>query len=376
MTDLNRLKVSLTKHNAHKVARLLKDGSAAEVLNRLHEVHADAAQARKNLSASSGDKLPPVWESVQSLGPDAVDALVLVGIVFSHGDLIKAMAGASDRDGFLGRIDRGRHLEGKAYTNFARIIDQLGYAAKVERRGIAFNLKGMFEIPGLGPLVGELLELKLMDAGWDRSNSFLDEATRLSVHDIFGVAPDELKAWFLTGTRPPAAAPTLSARDQQFFEDVTEGPSRREFVFRSGHAEREVEPVERAASAKSRANRLHNEIQNKLYAYLKAHIGAANVGTELETGSGTSVDVATKRRGKITFYEIKTGASVRSSIRQALPQLLEYAFWPDQRRADELTIVSHLPLTRDSDLYIQFLRSQFKMPITYRQFDLERGKLC
>lgn len=376
MTDLGRLKVSLTKHNAHKVSRLLKDYKASEVFERLEEVHAEVAQARKNLSTLPGDALPPVWEKVRALGDDAIDALVLVAIIFSHEDLILGMGEATDRQGFTGRIERGNQLAGKAYTNFARIIEQLGYATKLEYGGVTFSLKPMFDIPGLGPLVAELLELKLAEAKWDRSNSLPNEVARLGFQKVFGVTADEIKAWLTVGAQPIAAGSTLSSKDQEFFQDGTEGPSRKAFKFKSGHTERDVEPVTRSASPKSKANQLHNELQNKLHAHLRDELGAASVGTELDTGSGTTIDVATRHGGKTTFYEIKTGSSVRSNIRQAMPQLLEYAFWPEEHRAEELIIVSHLPITADAKRYLRFLRKQFSLPISYQQFDLKKSALC
>lgn len=73
MTDLARLKVSLTKHNAHKIAWLLKDYKPEEVFGRLGEVHAETAQARKNLSILPGDNLPPVWTKVKALGLSVVE---------------------------------------------------------------------------------------------------------------------------------------------------------------------------------------------------------------------------------------------------------------------------------------------------------------
>jgi hypothetical protein len=375
MTDLDRLTVSLTKHNAHKVAGLLKDHAAAGVFDRLDEVHAERTQARKNLSTLPDDTLPPVWSKVQKLGEDAIDALVLVAIIFSHRDLIKAMQAASGRDGFSGRIERGKQLEGKAYTNFVRIIDQLGYATRLAYEGVTFSLKGMFEIPGLGPLVSELMELKLMEARWDRSNSVAEEANKLGLHDVFGVSPEEMSKWLRSDAQPAAAGPTLLPKDERFFQQENEGTTAKEFEFKPGHEERDVDPIARSGSPRSNANRLHNEIQNKLYIYLESKCGAKNVGTEVDTGSGTTIDVVTQSADKVTFYEIKTGSSVRASIRQALPQLLEYAYWPDKRRAHELVIVSHLPITGAADRYINFLRREFDLPLSYKQFDLKTNSL-
>ena len=108
---------------------------------------------------------------------------------------------------------------------------------------------------------------------------------------------------------------------------------------------------------------------------MKAKIGAPNVGTEVNTGSGTAVDLVTQKGGVTTFYEIKTGASVRASIRQAIPQLLEYAYWPNSTRADKLVIVSHLPITKAAEKYLDFLRGKFALPIIYQQFDLSKKAL-
>jgi hypothetical protein len=375
MTDLNRLKVSLTKHNAHKVARLLKNYPAGEVFGKLNEVAAEPAQARKNLSTLPGDALPPVWTKVQKLGSDAVDALVLLAIIFSHRDLIAAMSQASRRQGFSGRIERDNQLVGKAYTNFVRIVDQLGFATKVEPKGVTFNLKSMFGISGLGALVRELLELKLVEAKWDGANGLPREATRLDFHKVFGIKPKELRAWLSLDARPAAAAPAITAKDEEFFQAETEGSATGAFEFKPGHVERDVDPVTRSASAKSTVNRLHNDIQNRLYAHLKKRLGSKSVGTELDTGSGTAVDVVTRHRGKTIFYEIKTAPSVRACIRQALPQLLEYAFWPADQRADELVIVSHLPPTAAAKRYVEHLRRKFNLPLSYKQFDVDADVL-
>ena len=164
-------------------------------------------------------------------------------------------------------------------------------------------------------------------------------------------------------------------KDLQFFHDDAEGAAAKKFKFKPGHTERDVDPIERPASPESKANRLHNEIQNKLYRHLVDKFGAASVGTEQDTGSGTAVDVVTQHGARTTFYEIKTGDAVRTNIRQALPQLLEYAFWPSEERADELIIVSHRPLTGVAGRYLRILQEKFAMPISYKQFDLSKNAL-
>lgn len=375
MTDISRLKVSLTKHNAHKISSLLKKYRASQILDKLDEVHAEKAQAHKNLSVQSGNKVPDVWAKAKKLGDNAIDALVLVGIIFSHHQLISAMINASSRSGFSGRIERDKQLVAKAYTNFVQIIDQLGYATKRDYDGASFNLRSMFKIPGLGPLVGELLGYKLAAANWNRASTIADEAIAQNFHRVFGITSKELKDWVSSDAQPQAAGTQLLPKDEEFFQAEDEGNAPKAFEFRPGHEERSVEPINRNASARTKANRLHNDIQNRLYAHLKTKLGAANVGTEIDTGSGTAIDVASREEGKVTFYEIKTNKSVRASIRQAIPQLLEYAYWPGEKRADELVIVSHLPITKSAERYLNFLRDQFKLPLSYRQFDITKNAL-
>lgn len=375
MTDLSRLKVSLTKHNAHKVATLLRKYGAAQLLENLDEVHAEEAQARKNLSVQAGDKVPEVWDKVKKLGEDAIDALVLIGLIFSHHELIQAMANASSRAKFSGRIERGKQLDQKAYTNFARILDQLGYAARLDNKGVTFDLKPMFEIAGLGPLVHELLSLKLEAAKWEKVNTVEQEAVALKFHEVFGVTGPELQKWLSTSTQPAGSTSPLLAKDEEFFNAEDEGAIAKPFEFKPGHVERSVEPISKAASAKTKANQLHNDIQNKLYLHLCDEVGAKNVGTEIDTGSGTAIDAATNLPEEITFYEIKTANSVRACIRQAIPQLLEYAFWPKDNRADRLVIVSHLPVTKAAERYLEHLREKFNLPIFYQQFSLKTNKL-
>lgn len=374
MTDLSLLKVSLTKHNAHKISRLLKKYSAEMVLGRLHEVHAEVAQAHKNLSVTGG-KIPVVWAKAKRLGDEAIDALVLVGIIFSHADLIATMLEASDRSPGRGRIERDVHLSGKAYTNFSRIIDQLGFATRLEYAATTFDMRSMLKITGLGPLVAELLGHKLKAARWNGRGTVADEAVLQNFHKIFGASATNFKKWLVGDVEPSVANLPLLPKDEEFFQAAADREELQPFKFRAGHTKRSIENIARKATGKIEAIQLHNLIQNNLYRYFCKEMGAQFVGTEISTGNGTTVDLVTNYNNKITFFEIKTSASIRTSIRQALPQLLEYAYWPSEQRADELVIVSHLPVTESARRYLACLKQKFKLPVLYCQFDLEKNTL-
>ena len=105
-----------------------------------------------------------------------------------------------------------------------------------------------------------------------------------------------------------------------------------------------------------------------MYEYLILDNSPENVSTENDTGSGTSVDVVLKDGEDFVFYEIKTAKTVKQSIRQALPQLMEYAYWPDKDKASRLVVVSHLPTNAVAEKYLETLRDRFGIPIYYEQF--------
>jgi hypothetical protein len=109
---------------------------------------------------------------------------------------------------------------------------------------------------------------------------------------------------------------------------------------------------------------------------LAAEFGADNVGTELDSATfGTSVDLVVRTGTDFDFYEIKTSISVKKCLRQAIAQLLEYAFWPDQTRARRLIVVAQAKVTTDAKKYLSHLRTTVGVPIYYASIDMERGKV-
>lgn len=88
MTNLNSLRVSLTKHGAHKIALLLRTFDSTKVLKHLKNsvpgINIDRVQAIKNFSAGTDEIVPDLWDEVRAMGPEAIDGLVLIAIISSH----------------------------------------------------------------------------------------------------------------------------------------------------------------------------------------------------------------------------------------------------------------------------------------------------
>lgn len=112
-----------------------------------------------------------------------------------------------------------------------------------------------------------------------------------------------------------------------------------------------------------------NQIKRILYEKLKYETGL-KLGDEIPSGNGGKIDlVGSLPLGEFDFYEIKPAIFARHAIREALPQLLEYAFRRGGKSARRLIIVSQAPLDRDSDDFLATLRAK-GFPIHYQQVSL------
>jgi hypothetical protein len=139
------------------------------------------------------------------------------------------------------------------------------------------------------------------------------------------------------------------------------------FEFRPGFAPRPPSTTASLAARKLDINLRHNALQEALYHRLADKYGAENVGVELPSGIGTSIDVVVRHKGKFHFYEIKTAQSPRVCLRQALGQLLEYAFWPGSQEAIRLVVVGESALDQEGTEYLRILKRRFSLPVEYEQ---------
>ena len=115
----------------------------------------------------------------------------------------------------------------------------------------------------------------------------------------------------------------------------------------------------------------HKKIQMALYKHLCQEVGHDNVQVERPVPSGL-VDAAVRHNGKESFYEVKVVSDIRSCMREALGQLLEYAHWPSADHASELIVVGEAEVDADSRAYLQFLRQRFGLPLWYCRIDMNR----
>jgi hypothetical protein len=148
-------------------------------------------------------------------------------------------------------------------------------------------------------------------------------------------------------------------------------PGETRFNFRAGCAPKLSATTASYAERALDVNLRHNLLQVALYRNLVAEYGPDNVGTEVPTGVGTIIDLVVRRPNDYWFFEIKTFESPRACIREALGQLLEYAFWPGSSAASRFVVVGESPIDNDVLEYCRRLRERFSLPIEYLQLALE-----
>lgn len=117
----------------------------------------------------------------------------------------------------------------------------------------------------------------------------------------------------------------------------------------------------------------HNDLQYALCVELANEYGKQNIAEEVPNGAGGFIDVVRRIDSNFVFYEIKTSASPRSCIREAIGQLLEYSYWPNTIEPEEIIVVGPNALDAEGIKYINKLRDSFSLPIEYKHVELVEG---
>ena len=125
-------------------------------------------------------------------------------------------------------------------------------------------------------------------------------------------------------------------------------------------------------------NLLHEEMKGNIHRQLEKLYSGTNVkvGTENNTGHGTAIDIVVNDPiNGFSFYEIKTGSSALSCIRQALGQIVEYCYYPTNHNAAKLIIVSPHSVDVNIQLYMKHLRKVLGIEIYYQPYSTTNGIL-
>jgi hypothetical protein len=137
------------------------------------------------------------------------------------------------------------------------------------------------------------------------------------------------------------------------------------FNFQPGHKSKKSNTSATYAERELSVALRHNDIQENLVKHLRRLHGHDSVQTEAPNGIGGRVDLVLRLDSEYELYEIKVGTDIRSNIRCAIGQLLEYTFWPGTIKAQKLVIVSDADETPESKTYLKSLTQRLGIPVEY-----------
>ena len=109
---------------------------------------------------------------------------------------------------------------------------------------------------------------------------------------------------------------------------------------------------------------LHDEIKEKLYLQLSKEYGSENVGTEISIGK-KKIDLVVKNSDSYNIYEIKTDPDVRICIREAIGQIIDYAYFECNDNINKMTIVGPTKINQEAYEYLENIRIKHNLPIYY-----------
>ena len=262
------------------------------------------------------------------------------------------------------------------------------------RYGVAFSLETSKTLPRLEPMIPKICRFNVFVT--ERSENLPgfvmwyhdDNKNYLSDDRQVGPIPDELVksgVFIMLGTR-------VSIDDVDVREILAVFDSLLP-LYRYVEGEEEVPPyvipsefnpgcptfIERTAARQTGQTidvaLRHNTLQMALYKHLCQEAGDDNVQMERPLALGVRVDAVVRCKGREAFYEVKVASTVRSCVRAALGQLIEYCHWPSADRANEVIVVGEAELDSDSGAYLDLLRRKYGLPIWYRRIDIENDVL-
>lgn len=138
--------------------------------------------------------------------------------------------------------------------------------------------------------------------------------------------------------------------------------------FRPGHTSRSASGEVESQAQRRTIEYRQNVIQDRLVQLLRDRYGHDSVATEHATGTGGRADALVEHGdGSRELYEIKPATSAASAVRQAVGQLLEYAYRRNGLHPAALHIVSDAPLDEVTQEYLQTLEARFGLRFGYLQ---------
>jgi hypothetical protein len=280
------------------------------------------------------------------------------------------------------------HVGGREGLQFNIGIDPFGHNDL--RYGIAFSLEPSMSYPSIEPILpkvqlfNDYLRQNPAEFGdlwmWHHMNG-----ERSPLRRPTAVVPDIVQTGSfifmgeLARSDDPPYSDMLNLLDRLmplWLYTETKGFSAHDFSkalrpLRSGRPERQTFASATLPERHLDINLRHNALQASLVNELIDEFGEGAVGWEEPAPGGGMIDVMVMLPARTILYEIKTAATARGCIREALGQLLDYGFWSGASATTHLCVVGEPEPDASTEQYLERLSMNFPAPISYRQITVD-----
>jgi hypothetical protein len=110
----------------------------------------------------------------------------------------------------------------------------------------------------------------------------------------------------------------------------------------------------------------HGRMKDILTEQLSSKSGVESVQREYSLEDDRRIDLVVERENGRWFYEIKPYDTPRECLREAMGQLLEYAYWSGSEVPECLVVVGKSELEEEGKAYLSTLKEQFSLPLEYQ----------
>lgn len=129
---------------------------------------------------------------------------------------------------------------------------------------------------------------------------------------------------------------------------------------------KDVQPQKRTGHRSYIASQKHNLLQEALKKKLIVKFGKGSVKVE-----ENYVDVKLITPSSITFYEVKSASYASDCIKDALGQLLSYAFSDSEKKKKKIVVVGQYPPNENELMFIEFIKEILDIEFNYEHIGLD-----
>jgi hypothetical protein len=110
----------------------------------------------------------------------------------------------------------------------------------------------------------------------------------------------------------------------------------------------------------------HERMKDILAERLVSKSAVESVQREYPLEDDRRIDLVVERENGRWFYEIKPYDTPRECLREAMGQLLEYAYWSGSEAPECLVVVGKSELEEEGRAYLSTLKERFSLPLKYQ----------